>query len=111
MSGMQPYTARVVEVIKGIPAGTVMTYGQVAAAAGSARAARRVVWVLHSLSEAHNLPWHRVVNAKGEIALPGDEARYTQRAMLEEEGVLFDGDWRVDLAQCGWRPEAREESE
>ncbi|MDG0811564.1 MGMT family protein [Cohnella rhizosphaerae] len=99
---MQPYTARVVEVIKAIPPGTVMTYGQVAAAAGSPRGARRVVWVLHSLSEAHGLPWHRVVNAKGEIALPGDEARYTQRSLLEEEGVLFDGDYRVDLAQCRW---------
>ncbi|MDI4650027.1 MGMT family protein [Cohnella hashimotonis] len=99
---MQPFTAQVVEVIKAIPAGKVMTYGQVAAAAGSSRAARRVVWVLHSLSEAHGLPWHRVVNAKGEIALPGDEARFTQRALLEEEGVLFDGDYRVDLVQCRW---------
>lgn len=108
---MQPFTAKVVEVIKGIPAGTVMTYGQVAAAAGSARGARRVVWVLHSLSEAHSLPWHRVVNAKGEIALPGDEARYTQRALLEEEGVLFDGDYRVDLVQCRWQADAREGGE
>ncbi|WP_309120880.1 MGMT family protein [Paenibacillus sp.] len=94
---MQPFTARAVAVIRGIPAGRVMTYGQVAEAAGSRRAARQVVRILHAMSEKHGLPWHRVVNAQGRIALADDEGRYTQRELLRREGVHVDDDGRLDL--------------
>ncbi|MBB6733134.1 MGMT family protein [Cohnella zeiphila] len=84
---MQPFTERVIAIIKGIPPGSVMTYGQIAACAGSPRAARQVVRILHSMSGKHDLPWHRVVNSKGEIAIQGEEGRYTQQLLLQEEGV------------------------
>lgn len=84
---MQPFTEEVVKIIKEIPRGRVMTYGQVARAAGSPRAARQVVWVLHSMSRKHGLPWHRVVNAKGRIAIPEESAAEDQRILLEDEGV------------------------
>ncbi|MDP4172315.1 MAG: MGMT family protein, partial [Bacillota bacterium] len=59
---MERFTERAMEIIKQIPAGKVMTYGQVARVAGSPRAARQVVRILHSMSEKYSLPWHRVLN-------------------------------------------------
>lgn len=66
---MEPYTERVIEIIKNIPEGKVMTYGQIARIAGSPRGARQVVRVLHSMSAKYNLPWHRVINTKGELTI------------------------------------------
>lgn len=65
---MTPFTQDVVTIIRAIPAGRVATYGQIARLAGNPRAARQVVRILHSMSQAERLPWHRVVNAKGEIS-------------------------------------------
>ena len=63
---------RTVNLIRSIPEGRVATYGQIAGYAGSRRAARQVAYILHSSSEKHALPWHRVVNSKGGISLkPG----------------------------------------
>lgn len=98
MSELQPFTAEVVRILKEIPPGRVVTYGQVARLAGSPRAARQVVRILHTMSEKHQLPWHRVVNAKGEIAVPDDESREVQRMLLESEDVEFLSDGRVDLS-------------
>ena len=86
---MEPFTERVVEIIKGIPEGKVMTYGQIAALAGSPRGARQVVRILHSLSEKYKLPWHRVINVKGEIVIKDYESRNLQKEFLESEGVIF----------------------
>jgi methylated-DNA-protein-cysteine methyltransferase-like protein len=94
---MKPFTLEVIKIIKGIPVGYVMTYGQIAQQAGSPRGARQVVRVLHSLSKAYDLPWHRVINAKGEIALTNEEARYMQKLTLEHEGVLVDDNGLIDL--------------
>lgn len=96
---IKPFTAEVIRVLKEVPPGYAVTYGQVAAMAGSPRAARQVVRILHSMSKKYSLPWHRVVNAKGEIAVPTDEAREMQRQLLETEGVRFTKDGRVDLQQ------------
>ncbi|TVX99704.1 MGMT family protein [Cohnella terricola] len=101
---MQPFTERVIEVIKGIPEGNVMTYGQVAENAGSPRGARQVVRILHSLSEKHGLPWHRVVNAKGEIAIQEGEGRYMQKLYLENEGVEFGLNGLIDLDVYRYHP-------
>ncbi|MDF2837343.1 MAG: methylated-DNA--cysteine S-methyltransferase binding protein [Paenibacillus sp.] len=81
-----------------------MTYGQIAEQAGSARGARQVVRILHSMSEAHGLPWHRVVNAKGEIAVLDDESRFKQQLYLSGEGVETDDDGRIDLERYRHRP-------
>lgn len=83
-----PFTQRVIDVIKSIPAGQVLSYGDVAKAAGSPRGARQVVRILHSLSEAENLPWHRVVNKNHEITAPGMTAEI-QKKLLEDEGVFL----------------------
>ncbi|OMF30039.1 DNA methyltransferase [Paenibacillus sp. FSL H8-0548] len=106
---MQPFTLRVIEVIKSIPEGSIMTYGQIAEQAGSRRAARQVVRILHSLSGIHNLPWHRVVNAKGEIAIPDEESRYMQTVILQGEGVEVSKDGRVDVDKYRYYPVNEEE--
>ncbi|AJY74684.1 MGMT family protein [Paenibacillus beijingensis] len=93
---MQPFTERVVAIIQSIPAGKVMTYGQIAAMAGSPRGARQVVRILHAMSGKYGLPWHRVVNAKGEIAI-GNEGGELQRAFLQAEGVEAGAGGRIDL--------------
>lgn len=106
---MQPFTLRVIEVIKSIPEGSIMTYGQIAEQAGSRRAARQVVRILHSLSDIHNLPWHRVVNAKGNIAIPDEESRYMQIVFLQGEGVEVSEDGRVDVDKYRYLPANDEE--
>lgn len=96
-----PFTNRVIAVVRAIPRGRVMTYGSVAAAAGSPRAARGVVWILHSSSGPARLPWHRVVGSGGRIALDSDRGGALQRAMLESEGVQNGVDGRIDLDRYG----------
>lgn len=83
-----PFTQRVIDIIKTIPSGQVMSYGEVARAAGSPRGARQVVRILHSLSETEGLPWHRVVNKDHEITAPGMTANI-QKQLLEDEGVFL----------------------
>ncbi|WP_054955760.1 MGMT family protein [Paenibacillus dakarensis] len=101
---MNPFTARVIDIIKGIPAGCVMTYGQIAELAGSPRGARQVVRILHSMSRAYELPWHRVVNAKGEIAIKDDESRFMQLVYLRDEGVIPGNDGLIDLSRYRYVP-------
>lgn len=101
---MTPFTERILEIIKGIPPGKVMTYGQIATLAGSPRAARQVVRILHSMSQKHHLPWHRVINSKGRIGLSDDESFNVQRLSLELEGVEFSIGDRIDLDRYQHHP-------
>ena len=97
---MNPFTERVIQIIQSIPAGRVMTYGQVAAAAGNPRSARQVVRILHTMSQKHALPWHRIINAKGEISFTENQ----QREHLEAEGIEFGLTGKVDLTHYRWFP-------
>lgn len=89
-------------VIASVPRGKVITYGQVAEAAGFPGAARLTVWALKGGAE---LPWHRVVGSGGRIALPGEAGR-EQRLRLEMEGVAFRGA-RVRMDLHDWTPRNR----
>ncbi|WP_223702398.1 MGMT family protein [Sutcliffiella deserti] len=101
---MTPFTEKVINIIQNIPKGQVMTYGQIAGLAGSPRAARQVVRILHSMSRKHQLPWHRVINAKGQIALQDDDAFNEQILLLEMESVEVDHKRTIDLATYQWLP-------
>lgn len=90
------------DVIKRIPPGRVATYGQIAAYAGDPRATRQVVWVLHTFSEKDNLPWHRVVNSKGQISLRPGNGYELQKALLEKEGIVFGEGGTIDLDRFLW---------
>lgn len=90
-------TLAIIAVIRSIPSGSVSSYGAIAHQAGYPNGARQVVRVLHALSEKENLPWYRVVNKRGQIALEGDGA-YEQIARLEAEGVIVSSDHVVKSA-------------
>jgi methylated-DNA-protein-cysteine methyltransferase-like protein len=84
--------AAICAVIRRIPKGWVATYGQVAAIAGLPRRARLVGRVLQDLGPATDIPWHRVVNAKGEVSysLSRNGGDALQQRLLEKEGIEFD---------------------
>ena len=84
-----------------------MTYGSVARWAGLPGRARQVGYALHRLPESvEDVPWQRVINARGRISLPHWEgAGAYQRSALESEGVHFDGEGRIDLSRYEWHPE------
>jgi len=95
------FHARVYAVVRTVPAGHVTTYGDVAAALGSPRVARHVGWALAALRD-DDVPWHRVINARGRISYRGDTGRgELQRSRLEDEGIAFLGE-RVDLKRYRW---------
>ena len=102
---------RIYAVVARIPVGRVATYGQGAAMAGLQNAARQVGYALHALPEGSALPWHRVINARGEVsprAMPGYDG--WQRHLLQEEGVVFDVRGRVDLERFRWEPRSRKKT-
>lgn len=101
---MTPFTERVIQIIQSIPSGKVMTYGQVAALAGNSRGARQVVRILHSMSSKYNLPWHRIINAKGEVAIRDTEGAFTQKDYLLSEGIALSDSGKVDLAVYRYLP-------
>jgi methylated-DNA-protein-cysteine methyltransferase related protein len=100
------FFSRVYQVVAQIPAGSVATYAQVAAMAGSPGAARTAGYAMAQAPEG--LPCHRVIRSDGALA-SGDifGGMATQRAMLEAEGVRFLGSGRVDLGASQWRPERK----
>ena len=98
------YRERVYEIVRSIPRGRVMTYGQLAEILGEGYTPRTVGFVMHASDD--NTPWHRVINAQGacstgRVVLPHDK----QRRMLEAEGVKFNERGRCDLKRYLWIPE------
>ena len=86
-----------------IPRGRVSTYGRIATLVGSPRASRAVGYALFFLPPERDVPWQRVLNRDGGISFRGDGHRvHLQRQLLEEEGVVFSSDERVDLSLFGW---------
>lgn len=96
---MKPFTKNVIILIQSVPFGYVATYGQIAKEAGHPRGARQVAWILHSMSAKYELPWHRVINAKGEITHKAS----AQREMLEMEGIEFTMHEKVNLQKYQWQ--------
>jgi len=95
---------RIYAVVCRIPSGKVSTYGTVARLAGFPGRARQVGYALHALSDEKDVPWQRVVNARGQISLgPEVGLNSLQRQMLEAEGVFFDGRGCINLDEFGWR--------
>jgi methylated-DNA-protein-cysteine methyltransferase-like protein len=108
---VDPTYERIYAAVARIPRGRVATYGEVAAAAGLPGRARQVGYALHALPAGRPVPWHRVVNARGEVstrATPGWEE--IQRDLLEQEEVFFGLRDRIDLARYGWKPRTRRPS-
>lgn len=95
---------KIYKVIEKIPKGKVATYGQIAGLAGLSGHARQVGYALHALPNSRHVPWHRVINAKGEISKRAEPFfEGLQRHLLEEEGITFNSKDRVSLKDFGWR--------
>ena len=103
------FNRRVWDVVRGIPAGRVASYGQIARLVPIPAGVRPETylafgarWVGTAMARCpDDVPWQRVLNAKGEISpRPGAEE---QRRLLEAEGVVFDAKGRVNLAKYGWQ--------
>ncbi len=95
---------RIYAVVKRIPRGRVATYGQVATLAGLDGHARQVGYALHDLPARSNVPWHRVINARGEISpRSAGDSHELQKMLLEGEGVEFSLDGRVELKRYRWK--------
>jgi methylated-DNA-protein-cysteine methyltransferase-like protein len=92
------YYDRVYELVRTVPAGRVVTYGQVAEAMGAYGGARAVGYALRALNDPDGIPWWRVVNASGGISPRGEgHGAEIQREMLTAEGVEFGLAGTVDL--------------
>jgi len=101
------YRERVFEIVRRIPPGRVMTYGQLAEILGEGYTARTVGFVMHSADQT--VPWQRVINAQGacstgRVIVPPD----LQQRMLVSEGVVFNEKGRCDLSRYRWTPEEYE---
>lgn len=101
----QKYRQRVYEIVNEIPAGRVMTYGQIADILGAGYTPRTVGFVMHA-ADTKIVPWQRVINSQGscstgKMTMPVN----LQQQMLEDEGVVFNDKGRCDLNTCRWFPE------
>lgn len=100
---------RIYAIVRQIPAGYVMTYGQVARKAGGC-SARNVGYAMAALPFGSGVPWQRVINAKGEVSpRTSSNGDLIQRRILEAEGVTFNEKGKVDLARFGWNGQVRSE--
>lgn len=100
------YRERVYKIVRRIPRGRVMTYGQIAMLLGEGYTPRTIGFVMHGSDD--RTPWHRVINSQGRcstygIVLPANK----QQLMLEDEGIDFDKSGRCDLEKYLWKPRRR----
>jgi methylated-DNA-protein-cysteine methyltransferase related protein len=98
------YRERVFEIVRQIPAGKVMTYGQLAIVLGDGYTARTVGYVMHGSDEG--VPWQRVINSQGKCST----GRLTipmnlQQELLVAEGVVFSDAGKCDLKKFQWFPD------
>ncbi len=101
--------ARIYAAVQRIPRGRVATYGAVATAAGIPGHPRQVGYALAALEDDSDVPWHRVVNARGQVSVRARDpaAERLQRVLLESEGVRFDPHGRIDLMVFAVKPQHR----
>jgi methylated-DNA-protein-cysteine methyltransferase-like protein len=96
------FRARVYHLVSRIPKGRVMTYGQIAAMCGNARAARIVGGIAHYGDPG--LPWQRVVNKAGGLASGYPAGKAGHKQVLEAEGIKVSADFKVDIEELLWQP-------
>ncbi|MBG0771341.1 MAG: MGMT family protein [Anaerolineaceae bacterium] len=104
MNTQGPLYERIYEMVRRIPPGRVTTYGRIAALVGGCTA-RMVGYAMAALKRgtAPDVPWQRVINTKGKVSVHGDGiGNAMQRDILEQEGVVFDTEGRIDFERFGW---------
>lgn len=98
----QPLYERIYAVVRQIPPGKVAAYGQIGNIVGCS--ARMVGYAMAALRSGDypDVPWQRVINRQGKISILDPVGQYTQRKILEEEGVFFNQNDRIDFKEFGW---------
>lgn len=109
---MSPFAKQVTRIVKLVPKGKVVSYGQVALILGMPRAAREVGWALNSLEEEVeeiDLPWWRVINNKGLISIKGTKwhDKSLQKKLLQAEGIDVSNDLIVDMSKYRFLPDQK----
>ncbi|HKX12957.1 MAG TPA: MGMT family protein [bacterium] len=104
---LQSFNDKVLKIVRRIPRGKLLTYGQVAAMAGSPRAARIVGGILFRLGPGSRMPWQRVVNSQGGISTFRIGSGERQVALLRGEGIRFNRAGRINLKLYQWVPSPR----
>ena len=104
---MNLFEKSVLDIVRKIPEGKVMSYGQIAKYIGAPKASREVGWAMHTLGGTPDFPWWRVLNSKGKITIKeswtsGPEA---QQRLLEAEGVIFNDKRELDMFRFQYHPE------
>ncbi len=98
----QPIYQRIYSVVRQIPPGQVATYGQIATLVGNCTA-RMVGYAMAAVDGSSDVPWQRVINAQGKISPRADSlSTEHQRLRLAEEGILCDGEERINLRLYQW---------
>ena len=92
---------RIWRTVERIPRGKVASYGTIAMLSGFPRQGRLAGYALHNLPGGTGIPWHRVINAKGKISIPGKRGEEQER-LLREEGIAFTRGI-IDMGKCEWR--------
>ena len=89
-----------------IPHGKIATYGQIADLIYAYGCARQVGWALRRLKLPSTIPWHRVINSRGEItmSLSRNGTDWMQRELLINEGIKFNSKMKIDIKKYLWRP-------
>jgi methylated-DNA-protein-cysteine methyltransferase related protein len=96
---------RVYEIVRQIPFGKVMTYGQIALLLGKGYTARTVGFLMHA-AMTEDVPWQRVINSQGSCSTGKIFLPYNvQRKLLQEEGVIFNSQGRCNLPKYLWKPD------
>jgi len=93
---------RIYQIIRNIPRGKVATYKLISQIEGTCTP-RMVGYALSKSKPNMNLPWHRVINSRGEISLKDEESMLLQKDMLESEGVVFASN-KINLGVFMWKP-------
>jgi methylated-DNA-protein-cysteine methyltransferase related protein len=104
---LESFNDKVLKIVRRIPRGKLLSYGQVAAMAGSPRAARIVGGVLFRLGPESKVPWQRVVNSQGGISTYRIGSGERQKALLEKEGIRFNRAGHTNLKLYQWVPSTR----
>lgn len=93
-------------IVTEIPFGRVATYGQIAEIVSQGLPARIVGYALHGLPEGTDVPWHRVINSQGKISFAESRNEHDslQQKILEEEGILFTQNGKINLKKYLWSP-------
>ena len=100
-----PLYQRLYAIVRQIPSGKVATYGQIARIVGGCTP-RMVGYAMSATPTGSDIPWQRVINAQGKVSPHGDGfGTEMQRALLMEEGIVFDSQGRVDFDRFGWLPD------